>query len=156
MVGGLSTMGLGSLVFDTLTERARIIAKKRWWKVREGKPEFRCEIKYAFMLFSIRILSIPIAFHSLELQLLTPFFLVTKNLLQDELKKKFRLWGGKEKPTFGEGRRGGIPALVGEAQGGKWVEGSHRLEKNGTFEAVFRAKRQPLQLWKKRLDSWRW
>ena len=33
---------------------------------------------------------------------------------QDELKKKFRLWGGKEKPTFGEGRRGGIPALVGK------------------------------------------
>eukprot|EP00438_Fugacium_kawagutii_P019501 Skav235634 [mRNA] locus=scaffold358:429569:430021:- [translate_table: standard] len=32
--------------------------------------------------------------------------------VQDALKRKFRLWGGKEKPTFGEGRRGGIPALV--------------------------------------------
>lgn len=31
---------------------------------------------------------------------------------QDALKRKFRLWGGKEKPTFGDGRRGGIPALV--------------------------------------------
>lgn len=66
-----------------------------------------------------------------------PLFLVTKNLLQDELKKKFRLWGGKEKPTFGEGRRGGIPALVGEAQGEKWVEGSHRLEKMAPLRRFF-------------------
>jgi len=34
------------------------------------------------------------------------------------LKRKFRLWGGKEKPTFGEGRRGGIPALVPCRDGG--------------------------------------
>ena len=32
--------------------------------------------------------------------------------MQDSLKKGFRLWGGKESPTFGDGRRGGIPALV--------------------------------------------
>eukprot|EP00438_Fugacium_kawagutii_P003178 Skav218023 [mRNA] locus=scaffold214:2289:6239:- [translate_table: standard] len=35
-----------------------------------------------------------------------------KSAVLDALKRKFRLWGGKEKPTFGEGRRGGIPALV--------------------------------------------
>ena len=44
-----------------------------------------------------------------------PVFVFCKKIStsQDELKKKFRLWGGQEKPTFGEGRRGGIPALVG-------------------------------------------
>lgn len=42
--------------------------------------------------------------------------------LQDELKRKFRLWGGKEKPTFGEGRRGGIPALVVINEAGEEVK----------------------------------
>eukprot|EP00931_Biecheleriopsis_adriatica_P081562 TRINITY_DN54907_c0_g1_i1.p1 TRINITY_DN54907_c0_g1~~TRINITY_DN54907_c0_g1_i1.p1 ORF type:complete len:239 (+),score=39.93 TRINITY_DN54907_c0_g1_i1:50-766(+) len=32
--------------------------------------------------------------------------------LQDSLKKTFRIWGGRERPQFGDGRRGGIPALV--------------------------------------------
>lgn len=77
-------------------------------KVREGKPCFHA-------VFNQNPINSH-AFHSLELQLLTPFFWLQKNLLQDELKKKFRLWGGKEKPTFGEGRRGGIPALVGKSQ----------------------------------------
>eukprot|EP00435_Cladocopium_sp_Y103_P008213 s2998_g2.t1 len=44
------------------------------------------------------------------------------NLFQDELKRKFRLWGGKEKPTFGEGRRGGIPALVVINEAGEEVK----------------------------------
>mmetsp|Transcript_7400 Transcript_7400/g.23213 ORF Transcript_7400/g.23213 Transcript_7400/m.23213 type:complete len:154 (-) Transcript_7400:77-538(-) len=31
---------------------------------------------------------------------------------QDELKRSFRIWGGREKGTFGEGRRSGLPSLV--------------------------------------------
>lgn len=107
-------------------------------KVREGKPEFRYEIKYAFMHFvrsesyQFPLLSILWSFNFWP-----PFFWLQKHLLQDELKKKFRLWGGKEKPTFGEGRRGGIPALVGEAPGGKWVEGSDSdWKKNGTLKNI--------------------
>lgn len=29
-----------------------------------------------------------------------------------ELKKTFKVWSGRERPAFGDGRRGGVPAIV--------------------------------------------
>ncbi|CAE7734319.1 unnamed protein product, partial [Symbiodinium sp. CCMP2456] len=39
--------------------------------------------------------------------------------MQDSLKRKFHLWGGREIPKYGGDRRGGIPALVVITPGGE-------------------------------------